>query len=104
MTVVGPVRGARSACLTTSPSPKHPPSGNSTKPTRPEASHLYRSAMRIGRDHIASTVNASARVRRRRACPSSSCSPPQTGVRRADVVTEETVAAEVVRTLVGSVG
>ena len=64
---------------------------------------LYHSAMRIGRDHIASTVNTLVLVYAGAALPLLILF-NQNGVRWGEVVTEETIATEVVRTLVGSIG
>lgn len=64
---------------------------------------LYRAGVRIGRDHIASTVNTLLLAYAGAALPLlllfTEASRPL-----GDVVTSETVAVEVVRTLVGSVG
>jgi uncharacterized membrane protein len=65
--------------------------------------HLYRSAMRIGRDHIASTVDTLVLAYAGAALPLlllfTLASRPV-----GDVVTGELVAEEIVRTLVGSIG
>lgn len=72
---------------------------------RPSASfrQLYAAGMRIGRDHIASTVNTLVLAYAGAALPLLVLyQVARTGLR--DVVTSETVAEEIVRTLVGSVG
>jgi len=64
---------------------------------------LYRSALRIGRDHIASTVNTLVLAY-------SGASLPllillvQSERALGDVLTSETIASEIVQTLVGSIG
>jgi uncharacterized membrane protein len=67
------------------------------------AGELYRSAIRIGRDHIASTVNTLV------LCYAGAALPllilfTLAEARLGDVLTGELVAEEVVRTLVGSIG
>ena len=92
------------ACSTTSPSPRRARCGSCAGPTRTSAPRaLFRSAMRIGRDHVASAVNtlvlayAGARCR----CCCCSASPARS---LGDVATSQDVATEIVRTLVGSSG
>jgi len=64
---------------------------------------LYRSALRIGRDHIASTVNTLVLAYAGASLPLLILlAEAQRGL--GDVLTGETVAAEIVRTLVGSIG
>ena len=64
---------------------------------------LYQSALRIGRDHIASTVNTLVLAYAGASLPLLILL-VQANRRVSDVLTGETVAAEIVRTLVGSVG
>jgi hypothetical protein len=64
---------------------------------------LYRSAIRIGRDHIASTVNTLVLAYAAAALPLLLLF-TQSGLPFGDVLTTETVAVEVVQTLVGSIG
>lgn len=64
---------------------------------------LYRSALRIGRDHVASTVNTLVLAYAGASLPLLILL-AEADHRVADVLTGEVVAAEVVRTLVGSVG
>lgn len=64
---------------------------------------LYRAALRIGRDHIASTVNTLV-LAYAGASLSLLVLFSESGQRLADVINGETVATEVVRTLVGSIG
>ena len=67
------------------------------------ARQLYRSALRIGRDHIASTVNTLVLAYAGASLPLLVLLvEAERGM--GDVLTGETVAAEVVRTLVGSIG
>jgi uncharacterized membrane protein len=67
------------------------------------ARELYRSALEIGRDHIASTVNTLVLAYAGAALPLLILF-VVAGPRLTDVITSETVAEEVVRTLVGSIG
>ena len=67
------------------------------------ARDLYRSAMRIGRDHIASTVDTLVLAYAGAALPLLVVF-TVAGRRLGDVVTGEVVASEVVQTLVGSLG
>ncbi|MFP5375682.1 MAG: YibE/F family protein [Acidimicrobiia bacterium] len=64
---------------------------------------LYRSALRIGRDHVASTVNTLVLAYAGASMPLLILL-AEADRRVADVLTGEVVAAEIVRTLVGSVG
>ena len=64
---------------------------------------LYRSALRIGRDHIASTVNTLVLAYAGASLPLLILL-VEANRRVSDVLTGEVVAAEIVRTLVGSVG
>ena len=64
---------------------------------------LYRSALRIGRDHVASTVNTLVLAYAGASLPLLILL-VQANRRVSDVLTGEVVASEVVRTLVGSVG
>lgn len=64
---------------------------------------LYHSALRIGRHHIASTVNTLVLAYAGASLPLLILL-VQANRRASDVLTGETVAAEIVRTLVGSVG
>jgi uncharacterized membrane protein len=64
---------------------------------------LYSSAMRIGRDHIASTVNTLVLAYAGAALPLLVLF-SQAGVAWREVALEESVASEIVRTLVGSIG
>lgn len=64
---------------------------------------LYTSAIRIGRDHIASTVNTLVLAYSAAALPLLLLF-TQSGLALGDVLTTETVAVEVVQTLVGSIG
>ena len=64
---------------------------------------LYRSALRIGRDHVASTVNTLVLAYAGASLPLLILL-VEANRRVSDVLTGETVAAEIVRTLVGSVG
>lgn len=65
--------------------------------------NLYRSALRIGRDHIASTVNTLVLAYAGASLPLLILF-SVSGRRLGDVVNSEIVAEEVVRTLVGSIG
>ena len=65
--------------------------------------HLYRSALRIGRDHIASTVNTLVLAYTGASLPLLILL-VEAQRRVADVLTGEVVAVEIVRTLVGSIG
>lgn len=67
------------------------------------AADLYRSAIRIGRDHIASTVNTLVLAYAGAALPLMILF-TIAETRLGDVLTGEVVAEEVVRTLVGSIG
>jgi uncharacterized membrane protein len=67
------------------------------------ARHLYQSAVTIGRDHIASTVNTLVLAYAGASLPLLLLF-AQAGRSLTDVVTGELVAVEVVRTLVGSIG
>jgi uncharacterized membrane protein len=71
-------------------------------PTR-SARDLYRAGLRIGRDHVASTVNTLPLAYAGAALPLLLLF-SQGGRSFADVVTSETVAVEVVGALVGSIG
>jgi uncharacterized membrane protein len=64
---------------------------------------LYRSALRIGRDHIASTVNTLVLAYAGASLPLLILF-TQSHVRLGNVLTGEVVAVEIVRTLVGSIG
>jgi uncharacterized membrane protein len=64
---------------------------------------LFGSAIRIGRDHIASTVNTLVLADAAAAVPHMLLF-TQSGLGLSEVATSETVAVEVVQTLVGSVG
>jgi uncharacterized membrane protein len=64
---------------------------------------LYRSAIRIGRDHIASTVNTLVLAYAAAGLPLMLLL-TQSGLAFGDVLTTETIAVEVVQTLVGSIG
>ena len=64
---------------------------------------LYRSALRIGRDHIASTVNTLVLAYAGASLPLLILF-TQASRNAGDVLTSEVVAVEVIRTLVGSVG
>jgi uncharacterized membrane protein len=64
---------------------------------------LYGSAIRIGRDHIASTVNTLILAYAAAALPLMLLF-TQSGLALGDVLTTETIAVEVVQTLVGSIG
>jgi len=64
---------------------------------------LYRSALRIGRDHVASTVNTLVLAYAGASLPLLILL-VEADRRVSDVLTGEVVAAEIVRTLVGSVG
>ncbi|MDQ4068040.1 MAG: YibE/F family protein, partial [Actinomycetota bacterium] len=67
------------------------------------ARQVYRSAMRIGRDHIASTVDTLVLAYAGAAMPLLVVF-TVAGRRLGDVITGEVVAAEVVQTLIGSLG
>lgn len=73
--------------------------------SRPEASgrELYRRALRIGRDHISSTVNTLFLAYAGAALPLLLLF-SETGRSVRSVVTSEVVATEIVRSLVGSIG
>jgi len=64
---------------------------------------LYRSALRIGRDHIASTVNTLVLAYAGASLPLLILF-RQASRNVSDVLTGEVVAVEIVRTLVGSIG
>ena len=64
---------------------------------------LYRSALRIGRDHVASTVNTLVLAYAGASLPLLILL-VEANRRVSDVLTGEVVAAEIVRTLVGSIG
>lgn len=64
---------------------------------------LYRSALRIGRDHVASTVNTLVLAYAGASLPLLILL-VQANRRVSDVLTGEVIASEIVRTLVGSVG
>lgn len=68
-----------------------------------DARELYRSALRIGRDHIASTVNTLVLAYAGASLPLLILFSVG-GLRLGDVLNGEVVAEEVVRTLVGSIG
>jgi len=72
---------------------------------RPDAGfgELYESAVRIGRDHIASATNTLVLAYTAAALPLLLIF-TQSGLSLVEVVTSETVAVEVVQTLVGSIG
>jgi hypothetical protein len=65
---------------------------------------LYTAASRIGRDHIASTVNTLVLAYTAAALPLLLLLYTQSGLSFRDVLTNETIAVEVVQTLVGSIG
>jgi uncharacterized membrane protein len=67
------------------------------------ARELYRSGIRIGRDHIASTVNTLILAYSAAALPLLLLF-TQSGLGLGDVLASETVAVEIVQTLVGSIG
>jgi uncharacterized membrane protein len=67
------------------------------------ARQLYAAGIRIGRDHIASTVNTLVLAYTAAALPLLLLF-TQSGLGLGDVLTSETVAVEVVQTLVGSIG
>jgi uncharacterized membrane protein len=64
---------------------------------------LYSSGINIGRDHIASTVNTLVLAYSAAALPLLLLF-TQSGLAMGDVLTTETVAVEIVQTLVGSIG
>jgi uncharacterized membrane protein len=64
---------------------------------------LYRAGIRIGRDHIASTVNTLVLAYAAAALPLLLIY-TQSGLAFGEVLTTETVAVEIVQTLVGSIG
>jgi uncharacterized membrane protein len=68
-----------------------------------DARGLYRSSLRIGRDHIASTVNTLVLAYVAAALPLLLLF-TQSGLGTGRVITSETVAVEIVQTLVGSIG
>jgi uncharacterized membrane protein len=67
------------------------------------AKQLYTAGIRIGRDHIASTVNTLVLAYAAAALPLLLIF-TQSGLAFGDVLTTETVAVEIVQTLVGSIG
>jgi uncharacterized membrane protein len=67
------------------------------------ARQLYASGIRIGRDHIASTVNTLVLAYTAAALPLLLLF-TQSGLSLGEVLTSETVAVEIVQTLVGSIG
>jgi uncharacterized membrane protein len=67
------------------------------------AAELYRAGVRIGRDHIASTVNTLVLAYAAAALPLLLLF-TQSGLGFSGILTSETVAVEVVQTLVGSIG
>jgi uncharacterized membrane protein len=73
-----------------------------SNPDRP-SSQLYAAGIRIGRDHIASTVNTLVLAYAAAALPLLLIF-TQSGLGAVDVMTSETVAVEIVQTLVGSIG
>jgi uncharacterized membrane protein len=64
---------------------------------------LYSAGIRIGRDHIASTVNTLVLAYTAAALPTLLLL-TQSGLPMAEVLTTETLAVEIVQTLVGSIG
>ena len=68
-----------------------------------KARDLYRAGIRIGRDHIASTVNTLVLAYSAAALPLLLLL-TQSGLGFSQVITSETIAVEVVQTLVGSIG
>jgi uncharacterized membrane protein len=73
-----------------------------TDPER-SARQLYSAGIRIGRDHIASTVNTLVLAYAAAALPLLLIF-SQSGLAFADVLVTETIAVEIVQTLVGSIG
>jgi uncharacterized membrane protein len=67
------------------------------------ARRLYGPSIRIGRDHIASTVNTLILAYAAAALPLLLLY-SESGLAFADVLTSETIAVEIVQTLVGSIG
>lgn len=67
------------------------------------ARHLYAAGVRIGRDHIAATVNTLVLAYTAAALPALLMF-TQSGMSLGEVATSETVAVEIVQTLVGSTG
>ena len=70
---------------------------------RASARELYSAGIRIGRDHIASTVNTLVLAYTAAALPTLLLF-TQSGLALGEVLTTETVAVEIVQTLVGSIG
>jgi uncharacterized membrane protein len=70
---------------------------------RASARDLYSAGIRIGRDHIASTVNTLVLAYTAAALPTLLLF-SQSGLALGEVLTTETVAVEIVQTLVGSIG
>jgi uncharacterized membrane protein len=64
---------------------------------------LYTASLRIGRDHIASTVNTLVLAYAAAALPLLLLF-TQSGLPTATILTSETIAVEIVQTLVGSIG
>ena len=94
---------ARLECSTTSPSPRCLRFGSST-PATPTCRYRRSTAhRRIGRDHIASTVNTLVLAYAGASLPLLLLF-TQAGQPLSAVLTGETVAIEIVRTLVGSIG
>jgi uncharacterized membrane protein len=67
------------------------------------ARQLYRAGIRIGRDHIASTVNTLVLAYTAAALPTLLLF-SQSGLAIGEVLTTETLAVEIIQTLVGSIG
>jgi uncharacterized membrane protein len=67
------------------------------------ARRLYRPSIRIGRDHIASTVNTLILAYAAAALPLLLLY-SESGLAFAEVLTSETIAVEIMQTLVGSIG
>ena len=88
----------------TSLSPKPPPSSNCEEPIRHHpSSALFAGGLRVGRDHIASTVNTLLLAYASASMPLLllfTISELPLGI----VANSEVVAIEIVRTLVGSIG
>jgi uncharacterized membrane protein len=70
---------------------------------RATARELYSAGIRIGRDHIASTVNTLVLAYTAAALPTLLLF-TQSGLALGEVLTTETIAVEIVQTLVGSIG
>jgi len=73
-----------------------------SNPTTP-ARGLYAAASRIGRDHLASTVNTLVLAYSAAALPLLLLY-TQSGLAFGEILTNETIAVEIVQTLVGSIG